>query len=98
MYQMCNFSEYLVMIKSWLDIDISAFAYDGTSMIINGIMDLPPVYNEWKQIQCEGTCSCDGDNTAPEDCDATVNAYEQGKIVGKAVVNFFGTTVSPVVA
>lgn len=97
-YQMCNFSEYLVMIKSWLDIDISAFAYDGTSMIINAITDIPPVYQEWAQLQCEGTCSCDGDTTAPEDCDETVNAYQQGLIVGKAVTKFFGTMVSPVVA
>ena len=98
LYQMCNFSEYITMIKGWLDIDISAFAYDGTSMIVNGVMDIPVVISEWNQIQCTGTCSCDGQVVAPEDCDETVDGYAMGKLIGKAVVEFFGTTVSPVVA
>ena len=97
-YQMCNFSEYLVMAKSWMDLDVSAFAYDGTSMAINAFIDLPKVWDEYQQISCQGTCSCEGDTRDPEDCDETVNAYELGKIAGKAVVNFFGTTVSPIVA
>jgi len=98
LYQMCNFSEYIVMIKGWMDIDISAFAYDGTSMIVNGIMDIPDVIAEYNRLYCEGTCSCDGQVVDPEDCDETVDGYATGKLIGKAVVDFFGTTVSPVVA
>ena len=104
LYQMCNFPEYLVMIKNWTDLDYSSFAYDGVSMIVNGIMDIPQVINEYKTLECEGTCSCPDEETgeitfvAEEDCNQTINRYEQGKITGKAVVRFFGTFVPPVVA
>lgn len=97
-YQMCDFTGYMNIIQGWANLDISAFASDITEMVINGVMDIPTYIDEWKQIQCEGTCSCEGDNTAPEDCEATVNAYEQGMLVGKAITKFFGTQVAPVIA
>ena len=102
-YQYCNLFEYINMFNQFFNIDYSSYAYEGTSWIINGILDIPPVIEQYNQLQCEGTCSCPDEDgiipvVLPEDCDATINRYEQGRIVGAAVVKFFGTSVSPIVA
>ena len=92
------------MFKSWFDVDYSAYSYDAVSMVVNGLIDIPNDIAAWKQLQCDGTCSCPDPVTGaipvvdPDDCDAAVNKYGQGQIIGKAVSRFFGQFVPPVVA
>jgi hypothetical protein len=104
LYQMCSLSEYIVMFKSWFDVDFAAYSYDLVSMTVNGVLDIPDDIAAWNALQCDGTCSCPDPATGaipvvdPEDCDAAVNKYGQGQIIGKAVSRFFGQFVPPVVA
>lgn len=87
------------MFENWANLDYPSLAYDGTSMIVNGALDLPKMLKEWKQITCEGTCSCpDEDGNIPErddECESDINRYAQGKLVGHWFVRFMGTLVSP---
>jgi len=47
---MCSLSEYIVMFKSWFDVDYSAYSYDAVSMVVNGLIDIPNDIAAWKQL------------------------------------------------
>lgn len=89
---MCDFNEIINIFQGWGNLDWSSLSFDVTSMVTNGILDIPKVIADWNQIQCEGTCTCpdeDGNIPVVTRCDSYVNGYAQGKLLGNEFARFF---------